>query len=126
MEYYNGFVLANVAWADSAGRAKWSSVRTPVVDLGGAAWASNYHVWRMDWDARTIRLYVDDRLLNTTPLDATGNGVGSPPNGLRQPHHFILNLAIGGMNGGDPSATTFPARLEVDYVRVYRAVTAPR
>lgn len=126
MEYYNGVVLANVAWADSAGRARWSSVRTPVADLGGAAWASNYHVWRMEWDALAIRLYVDDRLLNTTPLDSTNNAAGNPPNGLRQPHHLILNLAIGGMNGGDPSATTFPAKLEVDYVRVYRAVTGPR
>jgi len=31
-----------------------------------------------------------------------------------------LNLAIGGTAGGDPSATAFPARFEVDYVRVYQ------
>lgn len=126
MEYYNGVLLANVAWADSSGRARWDSKRKPVAELGGAAWASNYHVWRMDWDEREIRLFVDDQLLNSTPLDSTFNGAGTPPNGLRQPHHLILNLAIGGMNGGDPSGTTFPAKLEVDYVRVYRAVTAPR
>ena len=126
MEYYNGVLLANVAWADSSGRARWDSSRKPVAELGGAAWASNYHVWRMDWDEREIRLFVDDRLLNSTPLDSTFNGAGTPSNGLRQPHHLILNLAIGGMNGGDPSGTTFPAKLEVDYVRVYRAVTAPR
>jgi len=126
MEYYNGVLLANVAWADSSGRARWDSNRKPVAELGGAAWASNYHVWRMDWDEREIRLFVDDQLLNTTPLDSTFNSAGTPPNGLRQPHHLILNLAIGGMNGGDPSGTTFPAKLEVDYVRVYRAVTAPR
>lgn len=126
MEYYNGVVLANVAWADSSGRARWDDTRTPLAELGGAEWAANYHVWRMDWDECEIRLYVDDRLLNTTQLDSTFNGTGSPPNGLRQPHHLILNLAIGGMNGGDPSSTAFPAKFEVDYVRVYRAVTAPR
>jgi hypothetical protein len=31
-----------------------------------------------------------------------------------------LNLAISGQNGGDPSKTAFPARFEVDYVRVYQ------
>ena len=33
---------------------------------------------------------------------------------------MILNLAIGGTNGGDASETEFPARFEVDYVRVYQ------
>jgi beta-glucanase (GH16 family) len=121
MEYYDGVLLANVAWADSSGRARWDASRRPVAALGGAAWAANYHVWRMDWDEREIRLYVDDLLLNSTPLDSTFNGAGRPLNPLRQPHHLILNLAIGGTQGGDPSVTQFPARFEVDYVRVYRA-----
>jgi beta-glucanase (GH16 family) len=120
MEYYDGVLLANVAWADSSGRAKWDSSRRRVSELGGAAWADNYHVWRMDWDEREIRLYVDGLLLNSTSLDSTFNGAGRPLNPLRQPHHLILNLAIGGTQGGDPSATRFPARFEVDYVRVYR------
>jgi beta-glucanase (GH16 family) len=33
---------------------------------------------------------------------------------------MLLNLAIGGTNGGDPSKTQFPARFEIDYVRVYQ------
>jgi beta-glucanase (GH16 family) len=127
MEYYDGVLLANVAWADGSGRPKWDSSRRPVAELGGAAWADDYHVWRMDWDEREIRLYVDDLLLNSTPLDSTFNGAGGPPNPLRQPHHVILNLAIGGTQGGDPSGTQFPARFEVDYVRVYTATpSAPR
>jgi beta-glucanase (GH16 family) len=120
MEYYRGMLLANVAWADSTGRAAWDDTRTPLAALGGAAWADRFHVWRMDWDEREIRLYVDDLLLNTTPLDSTFNRNGDGRNPLRQPHHIILNLAIGGDQGGDPSATEFPSRLEVDYVRVYQ------
>ncbi len=124
MEYYRGLLLANVAWADSAGRAKWDSARRPIADLGGAEWADHYHVWRMDWDEREIRLSVDTLLLNTTRLVSTVNGAGPPLNPLRQPHHLILNLAIGGQSGGDPSSTRFPARFEIDYVRVYRSTAA--
>jgi len=45
------------------------------------------------------------------------------PNGMSpfmQPAYMILNLAIGGQNGGDPTNTTFPARYEIDYVRVFQ------
>ena len=72
----------------------------------------------MDWDAAAIRLFVDDRLLNETDVSTTVNPDGTNP--LRQPHYIIVNLAIGGSQGGDPAATEFPARLDVDYVRVYR------
>jgi beta-glucanase (GH16 family) len=125
MEYYRGNVLANVAWADSAGKAVWDDTRTPVASLGGAEWASRFHVWRMDWDDNEIRLYVDDRLLNTTDVRVAANGGRGARNPLQQPHYLLLNLAIGGMNGGDPSATTFPARYEIDYVRVYQRPAAP-
>jgi len=47
------------------------------------------------------------------------NPAGRTPS--RQQHYLLVNLAIGGMNGGDPSATTFPVRYEVDYVRVFQA-----
>ena len=67
-----------------------------------------------------IRLFVDDELLNETDLATTINPDGTNVNPLRQPHYIIVNLAIGGTAGGDPSATEFPARLEVDYIRVYQ------
>ncbi len=125
MEYYRGMVLANVAWqADGTGKSAWDDSRTPLAELGDASWSSKFHVWRMDWDEREIRLYVDDKLLNSTDLTTTINGDGSGRNPLQQPHHIILNLAIGGTNGGDPSATAFPARFEVDYVRVYTQASA--
>ncbi|MDQ2666359.1 MAG: glycoside hydrolase family 16 protein [Gemmatimonadota bacterium] len=120
MEFYRGNLLANVAWADSTGKAVWDDTRTPVAGLGGAAWASRFHIWRMDWDENEVRLSVDDTLLNTTDVRAAANGGGGLRNPLQQPHYIILNLAIGGANGGDPSITTFPARYEIDYVRVYQ------
>jgi beta-glucanase (GH16 family) len=129
MEYYRGTLLANVAWAaDGAGKAAWDDVRVPLDSLGGpgrgADWASRFHVWRMDWDEREIRLSVDDRVLNTIDLATTVNRDGSGRNPLHQPHHVILNLAVGGTQGGDPSATEFPGRYEIDYVRVYQVAGA--
>jgi beta-glucanase (GH16 family) len=118
MEYYRGMLLANAAWANARGGAEWDDVRVPIAELGGPDWSSEFHVWRMDWDEQEIRLYVDDLLLNTVSLERTYNPDGTNP--LRQPHYIILNLAVGGTNGGDPSPTEFPAWLEFDYVRVYQ------
>jgi beta-glucanase (GH16 family) len=41
-------------------------------------------------------------------------------NPFRRPAYIILNQAIGGDSGGDPSNSTFPIRFEVDWVRVYQ------
>lgn len=121
MEYYRGMLLANVAWTSSEpGRARWDDTRKPITELGGPDWSEQFHVWRMDWSQDEIRLYVDDILLNVVDLDDTFNEDASGRNPLRQPHYLILNLAVGGTNGGDPAATDFPAHYEIDYVRVYR------
>jgi beta-glucanase (GH16 family) len=119
MESYQGLLLANVAWGGEQGRTAWDRSTTPLASFG-KGWSNRFHVWRMDWDADTVRLFVDDRLLNETDLPTTVNPDGSNP--LRRPHYILLNLAIGGTEGGDPTATEFPARFEVDYVRVYQRV----
>ena len=121
MEYYGGKILANVASGTTKRYTpKWDSVKTPLSEFP-ADWADRFHVWRMDWDQEAIRLYVDGRLLNETLLEDTFNPEGHPiPNPFRQPHYILLNLAIGGTSGGDPSGTEFPARYEIDYVRVYQ------
>jgi beta-glucanase (GH16 family) len=120
MEYYRGMLLANVAWGSATpNRAVWADTRTPIATLGDD-WSKTFHTWRMDWDADRIRLFVDDRELNSVDLSKTVNEDGSGVNPMRQPHHIILNLAIGGTSGGDPSNTEFPAKFEVDYVRIFR------
>ena len=75
----------------------------------------------MDWDERAIVLSVDGERLNEVHLSRTINQDGSAANPFHQPQYLLLNLAVGGTQGGDPSETTFPARFEVDYVRVYQA-----
>jgi len=91
-------------------------------EFAAPAWAEKFHVWQMDWDEDFIRLYVDEELLNEVPLDATINDDRERANPFREPHYLILTLAIGGTQGGDPADTAFPARFEVDYVRVYQEI----
>jgi len=115
MEFYKGKILANVAVGTSTRwTARWFSA-TKAVD---AAWAANYHLWRMDWDTNSIKLYVDDALLNSVSLTDAVNADGATP--FRQNAYMMVNLAIGGDNGGDPSGTVFPQELLVDYVRVFQ------
>jgi beta-glucanase (GH16 family) len=123
MEYYKNKLLFNVACLGPDKKPEWFSVILPVDSLGGSAWASLFHVWRMDWDESSIKLFVDDVLINDVSLSAVANKDGSGVNPFKQPHYILLNLAIGGMNGGSPDNTIFPNRFEVDYVRVYQKAT---
>lgn len=120
MEYYRGKLLANIACLGTNKKALWFSNRFSTDSLGAATWAEQFHVWRMDWTHEYIALSCDEQLLNKVPLDALVNRDGTGFNPFRQPHYMLVNLAIGGDNGGDPSGTVFPQRVEVDYIRVYQ------
>lgn len=123
MEFYQGKLLANVAWgSDQRWVARWASVVKSISESDDPDWSNQFHVWRMDWDEDWIRLYVDEELLNEVDLRKTYNEGRVKSNPFHQPHYIIVNLAIGGRSGGDPSRTEFPARLEVDYIRVYRRI----
>lgn len=121
MEYYRGNILANIATGTGTKYSpKWFSKTKAVTDFGDPRWSSNFHIWRMDWDAESISLFVDEELLNKVALKDLVNMDGSGINPFKQPHYILLNLAIGGDNGGDPASTVFPRRFEVDYIRVYQ------
>ena len=75
----------------------------------------------MDWDETSIKLYLDDELLNEIPLNETINGkIGQGSNPFRKPMFLLLNLAIGGINGGPIDDAALPMKYEIDYVRVYQ------
>jgi beta-glucanase (GH16 family) len=120
MEYYRGMLLANFAWGSGKQyKATWDDLKKPITDFD-PNWSQKFHVWRMDWDEKTIKIYVDDQLLNEVDLEKTYNPDGARNNPFRQPHYIILNLALGGNNGGDLADTELPSRFEVDYVRIYQ------
>ena len=78
MEYYRRqgvpHILANACWGtDKPWTAKWNSKAIPFTHFTDrdAQWADKFHVWRMDWDEQSIRLYLDDELLNEIGSTAT-------------------------------------------------------
>ena len=115
MEFYQGKCLFNVM----DGNGKWQSLTRTVATLGGSTWADNFHVWTWVWDSTKIDLSLDGTLINHYPL---ANADGTGPNGenpFRQPGYMLVNQAIGGTNGGDPSGTVFPINYRIDWIRVH-------
>ncbi|MEU0089134.1 discoidin domain-containing protein [Kribbella sp. NPDC006257] len=86
---------------------------------GGADFANDFHTWTMLWNSTGITYQVDGTTVFTVDkaqLEATRG-----PWIYDHPFYLILNLAVGGDFPGPPnSATPFPSRMLVDYVRVYR------
>ena len=122
MEYYRGLLKANVAWTGANRRgAIWASKQKRLSEFP-ADWASQFHSWRMDWDENEIRLYLDDELMNALDLKETANATVIGGNAFHNPQYILLNLAIGGTEGGDPTNTKFPQKFEIDYVRVFQKV----
>ena len=128
MEYYRfndrPIILANAAWGDDQrGHAVWNTKRIPYEHFleKDPDWGNKFHTWTMDWTEDYIRLYLDGELLNDVDLTKTVNGSqGNYANPFHQPHYILLDLAIGGTNGGWPDDASFPMLYEIDYVRVYQ------
>lgn len=124
MEFYRikdvPTILANFAWGTGKRfSGKWDDLKKPLSDFIGndPDWTKKFHVWRMDWDNESIKLFLDDHLLNEVLLNETVNPDGFNP--FLQPHYILLNLAIGA-NGGDPGTAQFPIKYEIDYIRIYQ------
>ncbi len=83
---------------------------------GGSA-ADVFHVYSVDWTAQSIVWSVDGRIFQTIRK-------GDPRVGawvFNRPYYILLNLAVGSEDPGYPDeSTSFPAKLVIDYVRVYR------
>jgi len=92
---------------------------TQQLTLPAGSFAADYHLFVVEWTHDGIRYLIDDqpyhvrthaeldRLQDTWVFDA--------------PFHIILDLAVGGVFDGPPTAdTAFPGDMVVDYVKVSR------
>jgi beta-glucanase (GH16 family) len=81
--------------------------------------SDDFHLFAVEWKAGEIRWYIDDKLVQTQTKWHSSGGLFPAP--FDQRFHLLLNLAVGGEFLGPPDASTpFPARMEVDFVRVYQ------
>ncbi len=88
-------------------------------EFGLVNFHEGFHVYAAEWEKDEIRFYVDDEL-SFTVRETPSRPV------FETPKNIILNLAVGGLFGGDPDLTTvFPQVMDVDYVRVWEAVPEP-
>lgn len=77
--------------------------------------SKDYHRYGVDWQKDYITFYFDGQLTAkyATPAD------------MHQPMYMITNLTVGGPWSGKPNASTeFPAKLQIDYIRVYSDAAA--
>ncbi len=120
MEYYDNKILANYAIGSAARHhAIWNSKSKTMNSLGSEAWASQFHVWTLDWDENKMIIKVDSVFLNCITLNKTFNK-SNGENPFRQPQYLLLNLAMGGHRGGSLENTILPTKYLIDYVRVYQ------
>jgi len=82
-----------------------------------ASTPSGYHVYAVEWDASAIRWYVDKTKYHEVNI---ANNVNSTDE-FHQPSFILLNLALGGdWPGQTIDDSKLPAKMYVDYVRVYK------
>lgn len=86
--------------------------------LRSGAYADDFHVFTVSWEASEIRWYVDGRLYHRVAERDLPSGSAWV---YDHPFFLLLNVAVGGAWPGDPDGvTSFPQTMLVDYVRVYR------
>ncbi len=78
-----------------------------------------FHLYQLHWTPDRIRMGIDGRTIFSYHKPSSSKAEW-PFDG---PQYLILNLAVGGDWGGAKGIDdkALPARMEVDYVRVYQA-----
>ncbi|NNE71062.1 MAG: family 16 glycosylhydrolase, partial [Rhodothermales bacterium] len=95
---------------------KGGSYTLPVRDF-----SRSFHDFAIEWVPGEMRWYVDGNLYHTARDWYTTEARFPAP--FDQEFHLLVNVAVGGA-GGDPSNTTFPQSMEIDYIRVYQSENA--
>ena len=109
------------------GNGSWAPGSTVHANLNGGEHVSQtisvdnaWHTWRVQWDDAGMRFWKDytdgaQPYFNVTP-DALPGWQFNEPGYTLFP---VMDLAIAGSGGGDPSGGTYPADMLIDYVRVW-------
>ncbi len=117
MEHINtgGNVHGTIHWQDHTGNH---------ANYGGSTntGVTAYHNYAVEWDASKIKWYVDGVQYHEANIANGVNGTSE----LHENFFLLLNMAVGGdWPGFGIDNSKFPAKMYVDYVRVYKKGSAP-
>lgn len=70
-----------------------------------------WHTYAIEWAPEIINWYIDDQLIASTTIDV--------PNILRR---LVINLALFPWHQPDHNADYFPARFEIDYIKIWKRI----
>lgn len=78
---------------------------------------SAYHIYSLEWDAHAIKWFVDGKKFHEVNID---NNINSTEE-FHKPSFILLNFALGGDWPGQViDDSKLPAKMYIDYVRVYQ------
>jgi beta-glucanase (GH16 family) len=103
-------IFQTIHWKDANGQyAKYTSNAT--VDV------TPFHTYSVEWDDQTIKWFIDGSQYQVASIANNVNGTTA----FHKSFYLLLNLSIGGMLPGyNIDNGAMPARMLVDYVRVYQ------
>jgi hypothetical protein len=80
--------------------------------------SEGFHTYGVEWSSNQIKFLLDGLVYATIKRSKLRRGAGWP---FTQPNFLLLDLAVGGIGPGPPTAATrFPASMTVDWVRVWQ------
>jgi beta-glucanase (GH16 family) len=112
MEHINtdSLIYGTMHWSDAGSTVQYG--------LNMASSPSQFHIYSVVWNANEIQWYVDNNIYCTGNIQNSVNGT----NAFHLPFYLLLNMAVGGSWPGlAVDASKLPAKMLVDYVRVYQA-----
>lgn len=106
----NNTVFANLHWSYKNTQLDTKGKKYDVGDR------TQWHTYGMEWDENSAAFYVDGYIYEKYSISTQ-----SEMEEFRKAQFIILNLAVGGqLPGYNIDQNSFPATMEVDWVRVYQ------
>ncbi len=109
---------------DVHGTIHWQDNNGNYANYGGhtAVNVNNYHVYAIEWNENEIKWFIDGNQYHEVNISNGINGTSE----FQNEYFLLLNLAVGGnWPGFSIDDGKLPARMAVDYVRVYQVKDNP-
>lgn len=112
---------------DSSGNPGADSANGGTFNFPAGDGTTNFHTYVLSWSSNSISFAVDNNAPYKT-ITSWSSSTGPFPAPFNHPFYIIMNLAVGGTYAGTSSVavinatSTFPAEMDIDYVRVYQDV----